>query len=84
MPWTPAGFSDRDAVNGFVASVASCNHTINNSWRGDGTLVCEGDVRYRRHGNTTISLSFVNVFEFDGELISNYRIYIDVAPLYAD
>jgi hypothetical protein len=31
-----------------------------------------------------LTLPFTNVFELDGELISHYKIYIDIAPLYAE
>lgn len=73
-----------DAVNRFFDSIAGCKHTAKNSWRGDNSLVCEGEVCYRRHNDTSITLPFTNVFEFDAELISSYKIYIDVAPLYAE
>jgi hypothetical protein len=35
-----------------------------------------------RHDATEIALPFINVFEFDGDLISGYKIYMDIGPLY--
>jgi sulfide dehydrogenase cytochrome subunit len=40
-------------------------------------------VTYTRHDGSRITLPFCNVFETEDGLISLYRIYIDVAPLYA-
>jgi len=71
------------AVSGFFKSIAGCTHTIHKTIREDNTLVCEGDVTYRRMDNSEISLPFTDVLEFDGELISHYKIYLDVGPLYA-
>ena len=28
--------------------------------------------------------SFTDIFEFDGDLIAHYKIYIDISPLLAD
>jgi hypothetical protein len=33
---------------------------------------------------TEITLPFTDVFEYEGGLISQYKIYIDINPLYAD
>jgi hypothetical protein len=45
--------------------------------------VCEGEVTYRRHDNSEITLPFADAFDLRGDLISGYRIYIDIAPLFA-
>ena len=72
------------AVGGFFESIAGCGHTVGNVWHDDGNMVCEGEVCYRRLDGAEITLPFVNVFEFHDELISNYKIYIDIGPLYAE
>lgn len=71
------------AVEGFFETIAGCSHTIGNSLRQDDTLVCEGEVTYRRHDGSGITLPFTNVLEYDGDLIAHYKIYIDIAALYA-
>jgi limonene-1,2-epoxide hydrolase len=70
------------AVDGFFSSVAGLSHDLARAVAEGDVVVCEGEVTYTRHDATTISLPFVNVFEFDGQLISNYKIYMDVGPLY--
>jgi limonene-1,2-epoxide hydrolase len=71
------------AVDGFFSTIAGCSHEIAFSAQSGNTLVCEGEVTYRRHDDSEVTLPFVDVLEYEGELISAYKIYIDVAPLYA-
>ena len=74
----------REAVDGFFATIAGCRHAIGNSFGKDSTLVCEGKVTYRRHDDSEITVPFANIFEYDGDLIANYKIYVDIAPLYSE
>jgi len=71
------------AVSGFFESIAGCSHSVRSVWRDEGSLVCEGDVRYQRLDGSEITIPFVDVFEFQGDLIAQYKIYIDIGPLYA-
>jgi limonene-1,2-epoxide hydrolase len=72
----------RAGVDQFFASIAGSSHAINNVLGKDATLVCEGEVTYRRHDGTQLTLPFTDVFELDGPLIAQYKIYLDIAPLY--
>lgn len=74
----------REAITGFFASVAALKHDLKRRVSDGNTVVYEGEVAYTRHDGSGITLPFVNVFEVDGGLISLYRIYIDVGPLYAE
>lgn len=71
------------AVNGFFDTIASLRHEIKNTVSSGSLLVCEGDVTYTRLDGSDVTLPFVNIFEIDDELIVDYRIYVDVGPLYA-
>jgi ketosteroid isomerase-like protein len=62
----------RAAVEGFFSSFAALSHELQRTV-----------VTYTRHDGSRITLPFCNVFETEDGLISLYRIYIDVAPLYA-
>ena len=73
----------RDAVDGFFSSIAALSHKLQRMVAEGNAVVCEGDVTYTRHDGSTITLPFCNVFEVRHGLISVYRIYIDLAPLYA-
>ena len=84
MPGVQGHEAIREAVDGFFASIEGCRHTIAKSLGGNGTLVCEGEVTYKRHDGSELTLPFANVFDLDDDLISNYKIYIDIGPLYAE
>ena len=73
----------RGAVDDFFASIAGLSHELTTVLTSDATLICEGEVTYTRHDGSTITLPFADAFEFDGDLISHYKIYMDVGPLYA-
>jgi len=73
-----------ETVSGFFGTVAGLRHKLVNVISDGTRWVCEGSVTYTRHDASTITLPFANVFEFDGDLISGYRIYIEIGPLYAE
>jgi limonene-1,2-epoxide hydrolase len=73
----------RAAVEGFFDSIAGLSHSIDRTLREGETLVCEGEVTYTRHDGSSIAIPFVDVFEYRDALIAKYKIYIDIAPLYA-
>jgi limonene-1,2-epoxide hydrolase len=73
----------RAAVDGFFASIAGLSHELQRVVTDDDTVICEGEVTYTRHDGSRITLPFCNLFETDGDLITLYRIYADITPLYA-
>lgn len=78
----------RDAVGGFFDTVAGLSHVLLKSAAIGSTtgptLICEGEVTYTRHDETRITLPFVDVFETRDGLISDYKIYMDITPLYTE
>lgn len=72
------------AVSGFFASISGLEHEIDLTIANGSAIVCEGNVTYTRHDGSRITLPFTDVFRMAGERIADYRIYMDVAPLYAD
>ena len=74
----------REAVDGFFSTIAGLSHRLDRWLEQDGCLVCEGEVTYTRKDGSDIALPFVDVFELDGELIRDYKIYMDIGPLYSD
>ena len=72
------------AVDGFFQTIDGSRHTLLNTLAEASTMVCEGDVMYRRLDGNSLTLPFANVFELAGDRISEYKIYIDIAPLYAE
>jgi limonene-1,2-epoxide hydrolase len=74
----------RNVLNDFFASIAGLQHTIGNVIASGDTLICEGTVVYERLDSREVSIPFVNIFEYAGQRIAEYKIYIDIGPLYAD
>ena len=72
----------RVAVEGFFASFAALRHDLQQVIADGDAVACEGEVTYTRHDGSKITLPFANVFRIDGELILQYRVYIDIAPLF--
>lgn len=72
------------AVDGFFGTIAGCSHKVTKTLGNESTLICEGEVTYRRHDATEITLPFTDVFEYDGDLIALYKIYMDISPLYTE
>jgi ketosteroid isomerase-like protein len=73
----------RDAVAGFFTTIAGVRHELGLMAATGDTLICEGEVTYTRHDHSTVTLPFADVLDVEDGLISNYKIYIDIAPLYA-
>ena len=71
------------AVAAFFASIRGCRHEVQHCWSDASGEAMHGTVTYARHDGREVSVPFANVFVRDGELIRDYLIFVDVAPLFA-
>ncbi len=71
------------AIGEFLGSIKALRHKILHIWSDPQAIVCQGEVSYTRRDESQISIPFVNIWEVQAELIKDYLIYIDLAPLYA-
>ena len=71
------------AVAGFFGTIAGLSHAISTVVMDGSTQFIEGEVTYTRPDGSQLTLPFANVFEYEGELIARYKIYMDINPLYA-
>lgn len=71
-------------VRAFYDSVASLRHTVVNEWQQGSTVVAELSVTYGRHdgGVVTIPVSSIWTADLSGK-IEDYRVFFDLAPVYA-
>lgn len=69
-----------DAVDAFFLHIAGLSHQVTGCWSHGDTVIVRLEVTYRRLDGDRVSLPCVNVFEYDGALIKDYRIYMDVSP----
>ncbi len=70
-------------VDAFFSSIKGLKHTLLGHWEQDDTVILELGVIYTRHDGKEVSLKAVDVFTMEGNLISDYKIYMDITPVYA-
>jgi ketosteroid isomerase-like protein len=74
----------RDAWAAFCEGVDGVHHDLVEQWSsGDATIV-EARVTYTRKDKSTVTVPVVTIYRARGELIDDYRIFIDLAPLFAE
>ena len=76
-----AAFLEASAT--FVASVKATTHEVHSMWSIDDVVIAEMDVHYERQDGGRVTLPCCNVFRVRDGLVSDYRIYVDIAPVYA-
>jgi SnoaL-like domain len=73
----------RDAWASFCDGVDGVQHDLVEQWdTGDATIV-EARVTYTRKDQRVVTVPVVTIYRAGGELIDDYRIFIDLAPLFA-
>jgi ketosteroid isomerase-like protein len=73
----------RDAVAGFFSSIGGLTHHILNIYDAGDVSVAQIDVEYVRQDGKHVTVPNADILVFDGDLVSNWQIYIDVAPVFA-
>ena len=78
----------QESVSAFFSTIRGLRHEIIGVWSGnwDGGAVksVEARVTYTRiDGTATRSLPVTSTLRMEGDLIKDYRIFIDLAPLFA-
>jgi ketosteroid isomerase-like protein len=78
----------REALAGFFGAIGGLEHVVTGVWRGEWerglVLSVETAVTYTRaDGSQTPTLPATSTLRLEGELIQDYRIFVDVTPLFA-
>jgi len=89
-------FGSAEAVSGHEAvaasgavmagTVASLSHDLHTVWTVEApgpAVICEMSVTYRRHDGSDLTLPCVNVFRLRDGRVADYRIYMDLNPVFA-
>jgi ketosteroid isomerase-like protein len=71
------------SVSQFFESIKALRHRILDTWRSGDVEICEVEVTYTRHDDTTVDLMAACLFRMQGDRIADYRIYMDISPLHA-
>lgn len=73
-----------DYVAYFFTMIKGSSHKIVNLWDDGKNIVWQGEVEYTRLDEKKVTVNFVNVFYMKEDMITDYLIYIDNTPLFAE
>jgi ketosteroid isomerase-like protein len=73
----------KEAVTGFFATIDGLTHHILNVYESGDTAIAKIDVEYLRKDGKSVTVPNADILVFDGDLVRDWQIYIDVAPVYA-
>ncbi|SAL29446.1 SnoaL-like domain protein [Caballeronia udeis] len=67
----------------FMSSINGIKHRLLDVWSFDDVIVSRLEVTYTRKDGSTLTVPAVTIWRMHIRQIDDYRIYIDVAPLFA-
>lgn len=67
----------------FCEGVDGVRHDLVQQWAHDDATVVEARVTYRRKDGQDVTVPVVTIYRAAGPLIDDYRVYIDLAPVFA-
>ena len=70
-------------IAGFFTTINGISHQIVDQWDVDNTTIAQLEATYTRKDDREVRIPAVAVCRRGGELIDDYRIYVDQAPVYA-
>ncbi|HEX2744452.1 MAG TPA: nuclear transport factor 2 family protein [Streptosporangiaceae bacterium] len=73
----------KEAVAGFFSSIAGLTHHILNVYEVGDIVIAQIDVEYSRQDGKSVTVPNADILVFDGDLVRDWQIYIDVTPVYA-
>ncbi len=72
-----------EAIAGFFTTINGISHQIVDQWDVDNTTIIQLEATYTRKDDRKVTLPAVAVWRRGSELIDDYRIYVDLGPVYA-
>jgi ketosteroid isomerase-like protein len=74
----------RDALAAFYGQINGLAHHVLEQWEHGGATIVEANVTYIRTDAAEVSVPVVTIYRTNGrEQIADYRVYIDLAPVFA-
>ena len=71
------------AIAGFFTTIKGLNHRIVEQWEVEDTTIVQNEATYTRMDDHQATVPAVTIYRRNGDLIDDYRIYVDLAPVYA-
>lgn len=73
----------RKAVSDFFGTIKGLHHRILNVWNPGDSVISEIEVTYTRKDGKKVVVPCMNLFTMKGKKIRDYRIFIDISPVYS-
>ena len=73
----------RDVWAGFCETVDGVSHEIVEQFASGEAVIAESNVTYTTKDGATVTVPVVTIYRASGELIDDYRVFIDLAPLFS-
>jgi ketosteroid isomerase-like protein len=72
-----------EAIAGFFSTIKEIGHHIIGQWDVDDATIIQFEATYTRMDDRRVTVPAVTIYRSAGDLIDDYRIYVDLAPVYA-
>ena len=72
-----------EGVEGFWTTIDGLTHHILEIHEVGDTVIAQIDVEYRRKDGKSVTVPNCDVLKFQGDLVGDWQIYIDLAPVFA-
>jgi len=73
----------KEGVEGFWATIDGLTHHIRDTYEVGDTVIAQIDVEYRRKDGKSVTVPNCDVLRFQGDLVRDWQIYIDLAPVFS-
>ena len=73
----------RDVWAGFCETVDGVRHEIVEQFESGDATIAESNVTYTKKDGAQVTVPVVTIYRENGGLIADYRVFIDLAPLFA-
>lgn len=74
----------RQGVAAFFATIAGLSHRLLHTWDLGDTVIVQTEVTYTRTDGKQVTVPNADILTFCGDKARDWRIYIDLTPVYAD
>ena len=74
----------RKAWADFCGLVDGVRHEVVHQWSVGDTTIAETAVTYTRKNGVRVTVPVVTIYRAGGDLIDEYRVFLDLAPVFAD
>jgi ketosteroid isomerase-like protein len=73
----------KEAVLGFWSTIDGLKHHLRNVWELGDTVIVQADTEYHRKDGKAVTVPNADILTYDGDLVRQWLIYIDLAPVFA-